>query len=173
VGTRFLITIVPPAGQEVTAGTDLAAVAEEVFTKLPGLRDAVSAGNRYHDAAVATALAQVQFPAHFVDFETFMPALPVFVGTHPYQTIPFQWSDHVLPADGQVRHCEFLHDGSDDPRRRFAETLLDAVSGGGSIVVYSRYEEFCLRELEAVLPELALRLASALKVRALVRAVRR
>jgi hypothetical protein len=94
-----------------------------------------------------------------VDFETFMPALPVFAGTRPYQTIPFQWSDHILSADGQVSHREFLHDGADDPRRRFAESLLNAVGLTGSIVVYTSYEEYCLRELEAALPEFASRLA--------------
>jgi len=123
------------------------------------VRDAVRAGNRYHDPAIAAALAKAQFPVHFVDFETFMPALPVFAGTRPYQVIPFQWSDHVLLADGQASHREFLHDGPDDPRRRFAESLLDAVGVTGSIVVYTGYEENRLRELEEALPEFASRLA--------------
>jgi hypothetical protein len=123
------------------------------------VRDAVSAGSRYHDPAIAAALAQAEFPVHFVDFETFMPALPVFAGTRPYQTIPFQWSDHILSADGHVSHREFLHDGADDPRRRFAASLLDTVGPTGSIVVYTGYEEYCLRELEAAVPEFASSLA--------------
>jgi CRISPR/Cas system-associated exonuclease Cas4 (RecB family) len=123
------------------------------------VRDAVKAGNRYHDPAIATALAKAQFPVHFVDFETFMPALPVFVGTRPYQVIPFQWSDHVLSVDGEVSCRDFLHDGADDPRPRFAESLLDTVGLTGSIVVYTGYEEYCLRELEAALPEFASHLA--------------
>jgi hypothetical protein len=123
------------------------------------VRDAVRSGNRYHDPAIATALANVQFPAHFVDFETFMPALPVFPGTRPYQTIPFQWSGHVLSVDGGVSHRDYLHEGRDDPRRRFAEALLDTVGCAGSIVVYSGYEEQCLRELEVALPSQAPRLA--------------
>lgn len=122
------------------------------------VRDAVSAGSRYHDPAIVATLAKAEFPVHFVDFETFMPALPVFTGTRPYQTIPFQWSDHVLSADGGVSHNEFLHDGADDPRRPFAESLLDAVGVVGSVVVYTGYEDYCLRELEAALPELAPRL---------------
>ncbi len=123
------------------------------------VRDAVRAGTRYHDPAISGALAEARFPVHFVDFETFMPALPVFAGTRPYQAIPFQWSDHVLSRDGSVTHHEFLHGGVDDPRRRFAESLLDAVGVAGSVVVYSTYEKTCLRELEAALPELAPRLA--------------
>lgn len=123
------------------------------------VRGVVTAGSRYHDPAIAAALAQAQFPVHFVDFETFMPALPVFAGTRPYQTIPFQWSDHVLSLEGRVSHGEFLHDGAGDPRWRFAESLLDAVGLLGSVVVYSGYEAYCLRELEVAIPELAPRLA--------------
>ena len=119
------------------------------------VRDAVRDGTRYHDPAIRAALADVQFPVHFVDFETFMPAVPVFVGSRPYQTIPFQWSAHVLSMDHQLSHKEYLHDGADDPRRRFAESLLDAVGTAGSVVVYSGFEKVCLRELESVLPDLA------------------
>ena len=119
------------------------------------VRDVVQSGNRYHDPAIAKELGRAKFPVHFLDFETFMPALPVFVGTRPYQAIPFQWSDHVLPKRGQVSHHEFLHEGSDDPRRTFAESLLKTAGKGGSIVVYSGYEGRCLRELEAEFPDLA------------------
>lgn len=123
------------------------------------VREAVRSGNRYHDPAIAAALATARFPVRFIDFETFMPALPVFAGTRPFQAVPFQWSEHVLAEDGQVSHHEFLHDARDDPRRRFAETLLDAAGGSGSVIVYSGYEARCLRELEDTLPDLAPRLA--------------
>ena len=66
----------------------------------------------------------MQFPIHFLDFETFNPALPLYIGTTPYQVIPFQWSDHILNADGGIRHEEFLYDGFNDPRIDFAEVLL-------------------------------------------------
>lgn len=117
--------------------------------------EAVKTGVRYHDPAVRDALAKATFPVHFVDFETFNPALPLYPGTRPYQIIPFQWSDHILGADGQVRHCEYLHEGPGDPRRRFAETLLETASGEGSIVVYSGFESGRLAALAAELPDLA------------------
>ena len=138
---------------------DIPADFEELTELQIRVRDAVRTGSRYHDPAIVAALAQAKFPVHFMDFETFMPALPLFVGTRPYQTIPFQWSDHVLSESGQVSHSEFLHDSQGDPRRRFAESLLDAMGTVGSVVVYSGYEERCLRELEAALPNLASRLA--------------
>lgn len=116
---------------------------------------AVKTGVRFHDPGIREALSTAKFPIHFVDFETFNPALPLYPGTRPYQIIPFQWSDHILGADGQLWHREYLHDGRGDPRRRFAETLLEAAAGEGSIVVYSGYESSRLAALAAELPDLA------------------
>ncbi len=39
---------------------------------------AVRTGHRFHDPAVSRKLAKVKFPIHFVDFETFSPALPLY-----------------------------------------------------------------------------------------------
>ena len=50
-----------------------------------------------------------------------MPPIPLYEGTRPYQTIPFQWSLHAITEDGDLRHREFLADGDGDPRRRFAK----------------------------------------------------
>lgn len=121
--------------------------------------EAVRTKRRYHDPAIAEELAEARFPLHFLDFETFMPTLPIFVGTRPFETIPFQWSDHVLSADGQLSHREFLYDGTDDPRTAFAESLLEATADAGSVVVYSGYEAARLRDLEAARPVLARPLA--------------
>ena len=119
------------------------------------VRDCV-AGNRVHlDGALAASLGQLEYPVHFLDFETFNPALPLYVGTRPYQVIPFQWSDHIMDRDGNFRHEEFLHDGFDDPRESFAKSLLEALGTSGAIVVYSSFEETRIRELAAALPALA------------------
>src|SRR5262249_38830168 len=51
---------------------------------------------------------KIRYPVHHVDFETFMPAIPKYPQTRPYQTIPTQWSNHIESEDGKVRHEEFL-----------------------------------------------------------------
>ena len=53
-----------------------------------------------------------------------MPPIPLYAGTRPYQTIPFQWSLHASGGDGILHHRAFLADGAGDPRRRFAEMLV-------------------------------------------------
>ncbi len=94
------------------------------------------------------------FPIHFFDFEAWSPALPVLPGAHPCATIPFQWSDHCLAANGELDHGGFLADGPEDPRRQVAESLLERLGNEGSIVAYhSDYERNRLTELAALFPD--------------------
>ncbi len=102
-----------------------------------------------------TALESVRYPVHHLDFETFMPAIPRFRETRPYQVIPTQWSNHIMETgDGEVRHEEYLCDEAKDPREELAQALLGSVGAEGSICVYSGYEQAMLRRLAESLPAL-------------------
>jgi hypothetical protein len=83
-------------------------------------------GVAFVSSSLSGLLAGFGPPAFYLDFEAFAPAVPLYLGTHPYETIPFQWSMHYVAEDGYVTHNEFLAEASTDPRRAFAETLLDA-----------------------------------------------
>jgi len=98
-------------------------------------------------------LGALEEPIHFLDFETFRAALPLYPGTRPYQPVPVQWSCHTLEQG--LRHAEFIHTDRTDPRRPFAESLLSALSGPGRVVVYSSYENTILGSLARELPDLA------------------
>lgn len=118
--------------------------------------DAVVSGQEFISDGLPEALTALGPPASYLDFETFSPAIPVYAGTHPYERIPFQWSMHYDDGAGIVRHFEFLADGDVDPRREFAETLIEAISRTiGSIAVYSPFEATVLRGLAAFLPDLS------------------
>jgi hypothetical protein len=119
------------------------------------VRECVATGQPFIDEELPRRLRGLRYPIHFLDFETFNPALPLYVGTRPYQQIPFQWSLHTMTEDGTVRHAEFLHDGTDDPREPFAASLVDALGDTGPVVVYSGFESARLRELAVVFPSLA------------------
>ncbi len=102
---------------------------------------------------LAGTLGRLAYPVHCLDFETFKPALPLYAGTHVHQQIPFQWSDHVLSANGDLDHREFLFECIGDPRPEFVRTLVEAVDGSGSVVVYSSFENSVLNTLAADFPE--------------------
>ena len=119
---------------------------------------AAKTGIPFIDPALKSHLAQVRYPVHFLDFETCNPALPVIAGTRPFQQVPFQWSDHVLDASGEVRQRQYLHTDRSDPRPPLARALVQALEDEGSIVVYSGFEGRVIQALASEVPDLAPRL---------------
>lgn len=111
------------------------------------IRDCVHNKSEYIAPGLKEGLRNVEYPIHFLDFETTNPAIPLYPGTRPYQTIPFQWSDHILTREGTLEHAEFLHDTSADPREEFAATLLEEIGKKGTIYMYSGYERNIIRSL--------------------------
>ena len=120
------------------------------------IRDSLRSGQLYASPALSAALAGSGPPACYLDFETANPAIPLYPGTCPYQTVPFQWSLHRVDKDSVVRHQAFLAEGAEDPRRRFCESLLEALPSDETPVhVYSAFEATRLGELSSEFPDLA------------------
>jgi Domain of unknown function(DUF2779) len=109
-------------------------------------------------AELRELVRSLPFPRYYLDFETVAPAVPLFAGTRPYETLPFQWSCHVEPSAGQLDHREFLDLTGELALQPVAETLLAALGDAGPIVVYTGYEGRVLRGLAARFPDLAPRL---------------
>jgi hypothetical protein len=116
------------------------------------IRTCVKNNEEFIDPDLKRELEDVAYPAHFLDFETLGPAIPRYAGTRPYQNVPFQWSDHILLADGSVEHQEFLCEKNDDPREEFTRTLLDVLGSKGTVYTYTNYEEGVIRGLAEHFP---------------------
>ncbi len=98
-------------------------------------------------------LIQLQYPLHFLDFETDAPAVPWIEGIHPYEQFPFQFSCHVLQEDGTLKHYEYLHEDMTDPLEPLTETLLKAIGETGSVVIYNAsFEKGVLLKLAKTFP---------------------
>jgi hypothetical protein len=104
---------------------------------------------------LAKFLKQLRYPLHYLDFETFATAIPMFDGTRPYQQVPFQFSLHVVRAPGvEPEHWSFLADGRSDPRPEFMQRLRERIAPEGSIIAFNApFEIGRLRECCASLPE--------------------
>ncbi len=46
------------------------------------------------------------FPLHMIDFETSTVALPFTAGRRPYEQVAFQFSHHIIQADGRIEHAD-------------------------------------------------------------------
>ncbi len=98
-------------------------------------------------------LAQLSYPLHFLDFETDAPPIPRFDGFHPYDLLPFQYSCHIMTADGQISHAEYLHPDSSDPRLPLVESLLACIKPTGSVIAYNaNFERKVLTDLAKTFP---------------------
>lgn len=102
-------------------------------------------------------LGELRYPLHHLDFETVMPAVPLFDGTRPFQQLPFQYSLHTQHASGAApEHREYLADGNGDPRPAFVERLLADIGPDGDILAYNAaFERTRLKELAHDLPQYA------------------
>ena len=111
-------------------------------------------GPEIDNSAIQLLISGLEYPIHFLDFETDNPPIPIFDGLRPYQHFPFQYSCHVMEQDGAVTHHEYLHTDKSDPRKPFLESLLKDISTRGSVVVYDAgFERGRLNELIDAFPE--------------------
>jgi hypothetical protein len=111
------------------------------------------------EPALRGALSPFRPPIAFLDFETVMPAIPLWPGCRPYDQIPVQFSVHVLDRGGTLAHHEWLAEPADgglppDPRAPIAAAVVRACGGVPAIVVYNAtFERSCLEHLATAVPE--------------------
>jgi len=116
------------------------------------------AGKAEIDSEAGKILSNHGYPRYYLDYETVKFAVPVWVGTRPYQMLPFQWSCHVETVNGVVDHYEFLGTGPEAPMRTFAERLIQVLGGAGNGPVFvfrQSFEDGRTRELAEMFPDLA------------------
>ena len=84
-------------------------------------------------AAIRQFLSDLEFPLHFLDYETFSSAVPFLDGTGPHQQFPVQYSVHILEEDGALSHKEYLEREARLPDR-LVEQIANDIGPSGSIV---------------------------------------
>lgn len=143
---------------------DLLAINPECLTSeiQRRVQDATSSGEPYHNLDGArAAMSAWHYPRTWLDFETIAFAIPRWIGTRPYQQIPFQFSAHVESSDGQIAHREFLSLDGSDPRRLCADALIAIVPPSGAVIGYNAsFEKRCIIELADAFPDIAGQLRS-------------
>lgn len=121
------------------------------------VQQVTASGSIHHDVkGVKSATNDWAYPRHYLDFETIALPVPIWIGTRPYQQVPFQFSCHTEKLDRQITHTSFLSVDGSDPRRACAEALIDCVGKEGAIIAYNAsFERTCVKGLAEALPDLA------------------
>ena len=102
------------------------------------------------EGVMRQAMASWRYPYHFIDFETSAVALPFHGGMRPYEQVAFQFSHHVMHADGRVVHqTEFLNAKAGAfPNFEFIRSLHQALSGDqGTVFMWSPHENTILNKI--------------------------
>lgn len=95
-----------------------------------------------------------KFPLHFIDFETTMVAIPFHKGMRPYELTAFQFSHHLVNADGKVEHRnEYINRKHGQfPNFEFLRELKAALStDDGTIFRYAPHENTVLNMIHGQL----------------------
>lgn len=115
-------------------------------------------------AKIKEALSELTYPLYFLDYETVMPAVPMWDGTKPYQQVCFQYSLHVMreaskgkSSKAKLEHYEYLASGRDNPMPALLAQLREVIADdGGSVIVWNKSFEMARnREMGEMFPEYA------------------
>ncbi|CAA9556233.1 MAG: hypothetical protein AVDCRST_MAG43-1485 [uncultured Thermomicrobiales bacterium] len=100
-------------------------------------------------------IGRLRFPLYFLDYETCQTAIPLYDGYTPWAQVPFQYSLHIVTADGAIEHREFLWtEPRDFPVPHLVKQLRRDIGDDGSVVVWSRnFEADRQREMAEALPD--------------------
>lgn len=138
--------------------SDLVAVEPASITAplLQRVHAATVTGIPWHDAAaIRDETAGWSYPRTFLDFESIAFAVPRWIGTSPYQQVPFQFSAHIDHGEGELEHAAFLSLDGADPRAACARVLAELPGTGAVIAWNAPFERSCLLQLASVVPEYA------------------
>jgi hypothetical protein len=85
--------------------------------------------------ALKSWLSYIKFPISFLDFEWERFAIPPYEGMKPYDVMPFEYSLHILQADGTMTHKVYLN--IHDDRKDMAENLVKDIPAEGTVMAYN------------------------------------
>ena len=106
---------------------------------------------------ISEFMKQLSYPLYFLDFETVQYAVPRYVGSKPFDQIPFQYSLHYIEREGgELHHREFLAEAGSDPRRAIAEALCRDIPRDVCVTAYNKaFECGRMKYLAELFPDLA------------------
>jgi hypothetical protein len=117
---------------------------------------AAFSGKTVVEPGLAAALKSIDWPCHYLDFETVATVLPLYGGHGCHRPVLTQFSiHHRASIDAEPGHSEYLADATKNCERELAEALIEQLGDRGTILMYSNYEETRIKALRDAFPELA------------------
>jgi hypothetical protein len=107
--------------------------------------------------AIQKEFQHFTFPLYFLDYETYLSAIPMYDGYKPQQQMVFQYSLHKMESlNGDIRHTDHLSVTKDDPSKSLIKQLRDDIGDTGTVFVWNKpFEMTRNKELAIIHPEYA------------------
>jgi len=107
--------------------------------------------------AIQKEFQHFTFPLYFLDYETYLSAIPMYDGYKPQQQMVFQYSLHKMESlNGDIRHTEHLAVTKDDPSKSLIKQLREDIGDTGTVFVWFKpFEMTRNKELAVIHPEYA------------------
>jgi hypothetical protein len=103
---------------------------------------------------IKQTLEELEYPLIFLDYETYVSAIPKVEGFSPHQHIPFQVSVHILQFDRQLKHYEYLADNIENAPLELIEFLRDTVPSMGNLISWhASFENTRNKQIAEIYPE--------------------
>ena len=104
--------------------------------------------------AIQREIHHFTFPLYFLDYETYLSAIPMYDGYKPQQQMVFQYSLHKMESiSGDIRHTEHLAITKDDPSKLLIKQLRADISDTGTVFVWFKpFEMTRNKELAIIHP---------------------
>ena len=98
-------------------------------------------------------ISDIKLPICSLDIEVWMPAIPYYNGTKPFQQIPFLFS-MISKENGELKSYSYFKPIEEDLRKDFLERILAETKHFNSILMFDKsLEETVLNQLVELYPE--------------------
>jgi predicted RecB family nuclease len=98
-------------------------------------------------------ISNIKQPICSLDIEVWMPAIPYYNGTKPFQQIPFLFS-MISEENGEIKNYSYFKPIEEDLRKDFLERIISETKNFQSILMYDKsLEETVLNQLTELYPE--------------------
>lgn len=117
------------------------------------VKAAIEQKEQIFETEISNFISNIKQPACSLDIEVWMPAIPYYNGTKPFQQIPFLFS-MIYEENNEIKNYSYFKPIEDDLRKEFLENILLATKDFQSILMFDKsLEENVLNQLAELYPE--------------------
>jgi len=99
-------------------------------------------------------LEELEYPLIFLDYETYVSAIPKIDGFSPHQHIPIQVSIHILDSNRELKHYEYLAETIEDSPVGLLEFMRSTIPQKGNLISWhASFENTRNKEIAKIFPE--------------------